>query len=205
MYYRIILVLTTFLFVLTSYAQDSTSQKNVIAVANKTTSIKTKQSSSKPLKPKTQVWVPPKITGPLKVAYKSVPGFRLQVINTTDRAQAVAMKTKMYTMFPNQGAYIFSKQPYYAVHQGNYATLSDAKKASNKVSKALNMQVYIINADIVVKYYPQLEPPNAPKLTAKTPETVIYTYGGKDEKNKDKKKGKRRRAQSAKTQTVVTQ
>jgi hypothetical protein len=197
--YHFTLALVSMLLIKQGYTQDSTS-KQVITVAYKTTAVKTNTINNKPAKPKTQVWIPPKITGPLKVAYKSMPGFRLQVITTTDRAQAVTMKATMYTMFPKQQAYIFSKQPYYAVHQGNYTTMEEAKKARDKVTKALNIQVYIINADILVKYYPQLEPPDAPKLTAKKPETIVYTYGGKDEKQK---KGKRRRAKTIKTPTVV--
>ncbi len=203
-YPRIILFFISFLFIKTIIAQDSTA-KIAVAVANKTPSVKTHRTSTTPARQKSQVWVPPKITGPLKVAYRAMPGFRLQVINTTDRSQAVAMKTKMYTMFPQQQSYIFSKQPYYAVHQGNYLTMQEAKKARDKVTKALSIQVYIINADIIVKYYPQLEPPDAPKITSKKAETIIYTYGGKDGKDEKLKKGKRRRTKTVKTPTVVVE
>jgi hypothetical protein len=198
-YHKIILYCVSLLFIKPINAQDSTG-KIAVAVTNKTPTVKTRRTSSLSTKQKSQVWIPPKITGPLKVAYRAMPGFRLQVINTTERLQAVAMKTKMYTMFPRQQSYIFCKQPYYAVHQGNYLTMEEAKKARDKVTKALNIQVYIINADVVVKYYPQLEPPNAPKINSTKAETLIYTYGGKEEKQK---KGKRKRVKAPKTSTVV--
>jgi hypothetical protein len=78
-----------------------------------------------------------------------VNGYRLQVLTTTDRALADAMKAKLYNLFPGQSAYKTAKPPYYSVQQGNYLTMEEAKRARAYAAKALGQAVYIINVKIL--------------------------------------------------------
>jgi hypothetical protein len=78
-----------------------------------------------------------------------VNGYRLQVLTTTDRAQADAMKAKLYNLFPGQKAYKVTKPPYYSVQQGDYISKEDAQRARSYAAKALGHAVYIVNVKIM--------------------------------------------------------
>ena len=195
-------------------AQDSTVVKLKVAkekvkkpkggtAAKTTPKISTAATTTKPK------WVRPKVEGPLKIGIKIVPGYRLQVLTTTDRNAAIAMKSKMYNMFPNEQVYMQIKLPYYAVHQGNYLKKEDAKKARARVANALKTSVYIIGADVAVRYYPQLEPPPSNESTVRKKNT-IYSYGGKNDgtlnslNGADGKKLKKKRKVATKKAKAVT-
>jgi len=49
-------------------------------------------------------------------------GFRLLVISTTLRDEALAAKTKVYSYFPELKAYLFHQSPYYKVKAGCHRT-----------------------------------------------------------------------------------
>jgi hypothetical protein len=180
---RIIIGLFAFLLInFASIAQDSTAAKTGAAIKAKTDVKKTTkkakggngEESTKTAKPKL---VPKKVSGPLKVGVKIVPGYRLQVLTTTDRKAALAMKAKTYGLFPYDQVYMQIKLPYYSVHIGNYLTKDMAKKMKVKVANTLKTSVYIIGADIAVRYYPQLEPPPSNSSTTKK-KSSIFSYGG---------------------------
>ncbi len=78
-----------------------------------------------------------------------VNGYRLQVLTTTDRAQADAMKAKLYNLFPGQKAYKVTKPPYYSVQQGDYISKEEAQRARSYAVKALGQAVYIVNVKIM--------------------------------------------------------
>jgi hypothetical protein len=56
------------------------------------------------------------------------PGFRIQVISTTDRTKAIAAKTKIYQSYPELKAYILYQSPYYRLKAGNFKTHADAEE-----------------------------------------------------------------------------
>jgi hypothetical protein len=91
-----------------------------------------------------------------------VNGYRLQVLNTTDRAQADAMKAKLYSLFPGQKAYKVVKPPYYMVQQGDYISREDAQRAKTYASKALGTVIYIVPVKILAL------PPEAAEKTTTT-------------------------------------
>jgi hypothetical protein len=189
-----------------SFGQDSTAKaKNAKLAKN---NLKTKKANSTKKETTTNTKNKPDITvaqakakvnGPLQIAYKSTPGYRLQVITTTSRDSAIAMKSKMYAMYPNQPCYISNKPPYYSVHQGNYLNLNLAKKAKVKLANQLKTMVYIVRADILVKYYPQLEPKTDPFARTVNNRSRVYTYNGKALDLKNGKKGSKKKSNVAKT------
>jgi hypothetical protein len=191
-----------FLFCLakfSAFSQD-TIPKVKVATKKPKTVTDTKAKSSTATKPK---FVRPKIEGPLKIGVKIVPGYRLQVLTTTDRNLALNMKAKVYSLFPREQTYMQIKTPYYAIHVGNYLKKDDAKKAKVKLANALKTSVYIIGADVTVRYYPQLEPPPSNYSVMKKKST-IYSYGGRgDEKGLDPlgKKKKKKKAAAPKAAT----
>ena len=47
-------------------------------------------------------------------------GFRLMIISTINRDEALAAKTKVYTFFPDLKAYMWYQSPYFRVKAGNF-------------------------------------------------------------------------------------
>ncbi|MFT4022161.1 MAG: SPOR domain-containing protein [Flavihumibacter sp.] len=81
-------------------------------------------------------------------ARSNVPGFRIQVVNTTDRAQAIQAKTKVYQKYPELNAYLLYQSPYFRVRVGNFLTRKDAEAYLKKLSKDFSQNIYVVN-DII--------------------------------------------------------
>lgn len=81
-------------------------------------------------------------------ARSTVPGFRIQVVNTTDRNQAIQTKTKVYQSFPELKAYLLYQSPYFRLRVGNFLTRKDAEAYQKKLAKEFTQNIYIVN-DIV--------------------------------------------------------
>ena len=52
-------------------------------------------------------------------ARRNIAGFRIQVINTSDRNAAIAAKTKIYQLFPELKAYLLYQAPYFRLRVGD--------------------------------------------------------------------------------------
>ncbi len=78
-------------------------------------------------------------------------GFRLLVISTTLRHEALAAKTKVYSYFPELKAYLFHQSPYYKVKAGNFKDRKDAELYQRRLELLFPKGVYIINDLIEVK------------------------------------------------------
>jgi hypothetical protein len=141
-------------------------------VAPKTTGNGTTQTN--PLKDKNGNYVPVKVKG-----------FRLQVLNTTDRTQAYNMKSQLYAAMDNQQAYVLAKLPYYIVQFGDFFNRKDAELARVYINKKLKVNCNIVNAELLAlppeaakdKLVPiptsgtgtTTKPKTTTKTTAKTP------------------------------------
>ncbi len=75
-------------------------------------------------------------------------GFRLMVISTSNREEAIAAKTKIYTYFPEMKAYLWHQSPYYKVKAGNFKDRKDAEAYQKKLNTYFPKGVFIMN-DIV--------------------------------------------------------
>lgn len=78
-------------------------------------------------------------------------GFRLLVISTTLREEALAAKSKVYAAFPELKAYLFHQSPYYKVKAGNFKDRKEAEQYQRRLELLFPKGVFIINDIIEVK------------------------------------------------------
>ena len=81
-------------------------------------------------------------------ARKSGKGFRLMIISTSNRDEAVAAKTKVYTYFPELKAYLWHQSPYYKLKAGNFKDRKEAEEYQKRLNVYFPKGVFIMN-DIV--------------------------------------------------------
>jgi len=84
-------------------------------------------------------------------------GFRLLVINTSKRDEAVDAKTKVYTYFPELKSYLIYQSPYFKLKVGNFKERKDAEEYQRKIQKYFSKGVYIMNDTIEVKLEKETE------------------------------------------------
>lgn len=75
-------------------------------------------------------------------------GFRLLVINTNKRDDAIAAKTKIYTNFPELKAYLVYQAPFFKLKVGNFKTREEAKQYQKSLSLYFPKGVFVIS-DII--------------------------------------------------------
>lgn len=78
-------------------------------------------------------------------------GYRLLVINTNKRDEAVAAKTKMYTYFPELKSYLIYQSPFYKLKVGNFKERKEAEEYLQRLKKYFPQGVYIMSDTIELK------------------------------------------------------
>lgn len=78
-------------------------------------------------------------------------GFRLMVISTNNRDEAMAAKTKVYTFFPELKAYLWYQSPYFRVKAGNFKDRKDAESYQRRLNTYFPKGVFIMKDIIEVK------------------------------------------------------
>lgn len=78
-------------------------------------------------------------------------GFRLMIISTSNREEALAAKTKVYTYFPELKAYLWHQSPYYKVKAGNFKDRKDAEAFQRRLNTYFPKGVFIMKDIIEVK------------------------------------------------------
>lgn len=81
-------------------------------------------------------------------ARKSAKGFRLMIISTNNREEAISAKTKVYTYFPELKAYLWHQSPYYKLKAGNFKDRRSAEDYQQRLKTYFPRGVIIMN-DIV--------------------------------------------------------
>jgi hypothetical protein len=84
-------------------------------------------------------------------ARKSMKGFRLLVINTNSRDEAIAAKTKVYSFFPELKTYLIYQSPYFRLKVGNFKDREEAESYQQKLNKYFPKGVFIMNDIIEVR------------------------------------------------------
>lgn len=84
-------------------------------------------------------------------ARRFVPGFRILVINTNNRSQAVAAKTKVYQKFPELQAYLMYQPPFFKLKVGNFKEREEADDYVSSIQKLFPSGVYVVRDTIEVK------------------------------------------------------
>jgi hypothetical protein len=79
-----------------------------------------------------------------KANARTARGFRLLVINTNKRDEAIAAKTKVYTNFPELKAYLVYQSPYFKLKVGNFRTREDAQDYQKTLGYYFPKGVFII-------------------------------------------------------------
>jgi hypothetical protein len=78
-------------------------------------------------------------------------GFRLMIISTNSRDEAIAAKTKVYTYFPELKAYLWYQSPYFRVKAGNFKDRKDAETYQKRLNTYFPKGVFIMKDIIEVK------------------------------------------------------
>jgi hypothetical protein len=78
-------------------------------------------------------------------------GFRILIISTSNRDEALSAKTKVYTYFPELKAYLWHQSPYYKVKAGNFKDRKDAETYQKRLNAYFPKGVFIMNDTIEVK------------------------------------------------------
>jgi SPOR domain len=81
---------------------------------------------------------------------RTAKGFRIMVINTNKRDEAMAAKNKVYTNFPELKAYLIYQSPYFKLKAGNFKTREEAQQYQKYLSAYFPKGVFIINDTIEV-------------------------------------------------------
>lgn len=84
-------------------------------------------------------------------ARKTTKGFRLMIISTNNRDEAISAKTKIYTYFPELKAYLWHQSPYYKVKAGNFKDRKEAETYQKKLNVYFSNGVFIMNDIVEVK------------------------------------------------------
>jgi len=83
-------------------------------------------------------------------ARRSVPGFRIQVINTSDRNAAINAKTKVYQLYPELKAYLLYQSPYFRLRVGNFKDKEEADDYIKALAKQFG-NVYLVRDIVEIK------------------------------------------------------
>lgn len=82
---------------------------------------------------------------------RTMKGYRLMVMNTNKRNEAIAAKTKVYTYFPELKAYLVYQSPFFRLKAGNFKTREEAEKYKKQMTPLFPKGVFVMNDTIEVK------------------------------------------------------
>jgi hypothetical protein len=85
-----------------------------------------------------------------KASARSMKGYRLLVINTNKRNEAIDAKAKIYTYFPDLKAYLVYQTPYFKLKAGNFRTRDEADRYRKAMASVFPKGVFIINDTIEI-------------------------------------------------------
>ena len=78
-------------------------------------------------------------------------GFRLLVVNTNKRDEAISAKAKLYQYFPELKSYLLYQSPYFKLKAGNFKERKDAESYQKKLNAFFPKGVFVMNDMIEVK------------------------------------------------------
>ncbi len=82
---------------------------------------------------------------------KPTKGYRIQVLNTTDRNQALSTKSRLLTVYPEHKTYLMYQAPYFKIRIGNFVEKSEADDLKKELARMFPTGVFVIPSDIEVK------------------------------------------------------
>ena len=84
-------------------------------------------------------------------ARRTAKGFRIMIINTSSREEALSAKTTVYTNFPELKAYLWHQSPFYKLKAGNFKDRKEAEAYQNRLNLYFPKGVYVISDVIELK------------------------------------------------------
>ena len=100
--------------------------------------------------PKTTTTTAPPVVKKKTVTKKLVSGYQLQVLNTTDRNEAIKAKSLLLSKYPQQKTFLMFQSPYYKIRFGNFLTQTEAVSYQKKV-KSHFTNVFVIPVKFEIK------------------------------------------------------
>jgi len=138
-----IFLIAAFLFSLNSFSQDS-----ILHRPTDTSSVIVHKDPRIDLLVKKQVQINEETS---REARRVGKGYRLLVINTSNRDEATAAKTKVYTFFPELKSYLLYQAPFFKLKVGNFKEKKEAEEYQQRLQKYFPKGVFIMNDTIEVK------------------------------------------------------
>lgn len=90
-------------------------------------------------------------TAYLKLQARTTQGFRLMVLNTSDKNYAFKIRAELLQKFPEQKPYMWFANPYIRIKFGNFRTKEEAEPYRKEISKMLDgANIYLIQEIIEV-------------------------------------------------------
>lgn len=140
---KFIFALTAVLFTINSFAQDSTGKSSI-----DTNYVVVHKDPRVDLLVKKQAQINEETS---RAGRRTDKGFRLMIISTNNREEAIAAKTKVYTYFPELKAYLWHQSPYYKLKAGNFKDRKDAEAYQKRLNVYFPKGVFIMKDVIEVK------------------------------------------------------
>jgi hypothetical protein len=82
---------------------------------------------------------------------KGTKGFRIQVLNTTDRTQALNAKSKLLSLYPEHKTYLMYQAPYFKIRIGNFENRKEADQLKRELNRLFPTGVFVIPSEIEFK------------------------------------------------------
>ena len=82
---------------------------------------------------------------------RSMAGFRIQVMNSSDRNKVFAAKAKIYQQYPELKLYLMYQPPNYRLRAGNFKTSEEAETYLKKLATLFPTGLYVVHDVIEVK------------------------------------------------------
>lgn len=79
-----------------------------------------------------------------KANARTARGYRLLVINTNKRNEAIAAKTKVYTNFPELKSYLVYQSPFFKLKVGNFRTREEAQQYQKSLGVFFPKGVFVV-------------------------------------------------------------
>lgn len=100
--------------------------------------------------PKTTTTTAPSAVKKKTITKKLVDGYQLQVLNTTDRNEAIKAKSLLLSKYPQQKTFLMFQSPYYKIRFGNFLNKTEAVSYQKKI-KSHFTNVFVIPVKFEVK------------------------------------------------------
>jgi len=82
---------------------------------------------------------------------KTARGFRLLVVNSNKREDAINAKTKLYQYFPELKTYLYYQAPYFKLKAGNFKDRKEAEDYQKKLNSFFPNGVFVMSDLIELK------------------------------------------------------